>query len=243
MSGASKRRVRLLGLFTGGLTLWLVLTVVPGGTTFTRLGLLAGVCAALVALGLLTPVRVRLVGALVLLLLTGVVAFAPARSIDVSRVRAGTVREARSLVGTRYVWGGENGLGIDCSGLVRNSLRHALLEEVFVGANPGLLRAVLELWFFDSSALALKDGYRGLARQVGTAESLNVMAPSVLEPGDFTVTANGVHTMVYAGDGEWLEADPDVGRVIAVTTPTPSGWFAVPAVLMRWAVLDGASSR
>lgn len=183
------------------------------------------------------PIRLRVVIVAVL----GVLALMPVREVDEARVRSRSIEEARALLGTPYVWGGENGNGIDCSGLVRTSFRRALVREAVTGVNPGLLRRAVELWAFDASALALKDGYRAFAVQIGPVASLNAADVSTLRPGDFMVTANGLHTMAYAGQGEWIEADPGEERVISVTPPTKNPWFGEPAVLMRWSLF--ASSR
>lgn len=54
-------------------------------------------------------------------------------------------------------------------------------------------------------------------------------------PGDFAVTSDGVHVMAYIGDQTWLEADPDVKKVIKVKAPSDNPWFSEPVNVMRWA--------
>lgn len=232
-----KRRALIAGLALSGALLWGLTSWSAIGNGLTRVAQVVGIGAFLGAVLLSIPIRVRVVTIGVL----GVLALMPVREVDEARVRGRSIDEARALLGTPYVWGGENGNGIDCSGLVRTSFRRALVREAVTGVNPGLLRRAVELWFFDASALALKDGYRSFAVQVGPVQSLNVADVSTLRPGDFMVTANGLHTMAYAGQGEWIEADPGELRVISVTPPTKNPWFGEPAVLMRWSLF--ASSR
>ncbi len=79
----------------------------------------------------------------------------------------------RSYEGSPYVWGGENHLGIDCSGLVREGLIQANLHYGFQHLNPALIRQGLEMWWFDAGADALLQEYRGytqrnLAQRVST---------------------------------------------------------------------------
>jgi NlpC/P60 family len=45
------------------------------------------------------------------------------RQIGAETLRSTYLRSLYSYMGTTYVWGGENQLGIDCSGLVRDCLR------------------------------------------------------------------------------------------------------------------------
>ena len=60
-----------------------------------------------------------------------------------------------------------------------------------------------------------------------------------LSPGDLAVTDNGVHVMVYLGDGKWIQADPGIGAVATLDGRTAdNGWFHVPVTTHRWRVLD-----
>src|SRR5688500_9258400 len=55
-------------------------------------------------------------------------------------------RALRSFRGVRYVWGGENHLGIDCSGLVRKALVWGLVSNGVRTLNGKPLRDPLDLW-------------------------------------------------------------------------------------------------
>jgi hypothetical protein len=59
-----------------------------------------------------------------------------------------------------------------------------------------------------------------------------------IESGDFMVTKNWVHTMVYI-DNNLCEADLVKQKVIIInTTDTNFYWFNLPAKIMRWCDLE-----
>lgn len=173
----------------------------------------------------------------------GFVAFClwPSRAPDPQALRQDYVRALKSYNNTTYIWGGENKLGIDCSGLIRCALVDANVTYSLTQANPAALREGLWLWWHDCSANALKEQYQGKTRPLFAARAINKIDPAALQPGDMAVTADGLHVLAYLGEQTWIEADPTVsrlGRVIQVTTPTTNGWFDRSVHLMRWRQLE-----
>jgi len=161
----------------------------------------------------------------------------PGRPFSRALLRAESVDELRSFEGTRYIWGGEGRLGIDCSGLVRQAVIRSSLREGIFSLNGDLVRSAFTLWWFDSSARALRDGYRGTTTVLLEAPSVNAVPTERLAPGDFAVTSDGIDVLAFLGDHRWIEADPELGRVVIVDTPTSNRWFRVPVHLLRWRAL------
>jgi len=169
---------------------------------------------------------------------------APGRTPDRDRLRDRYVKCLRDYEGVRYLWGGESGGGIDCSGLVRRGLVRASLSEGFRTINPGLLRYGLDIWWHDCSARALKDQYRDWTRHVLATPSINQLQPDQLAAGDMAVTSDGVHVLAYLGGGEWIEADPGLGKVIRARAPVDGNpWFKTPVHVLRWRELEAAADR
>ncbi len=123
----------------------------------------------------------------------------PGRHPDKQALRERYIHALRSYEGIRYVWGGENRLGIDCSGLVRVGLINANFREGLETLNPGLMRAGLSLWWQDCSARALGEENRQFARHLFEAPAINRLDQTQLQPGDFAVTDDGAHVMVCLG--------------------------------------------
>lgn len=163
---------------------------------------------------------------------------APGRALNVQRLRSCYVAALRRYESVRYIWGGENRFGIDCSGLVRRGLINAHLREGLRRLNPTHIRSAFSLWWYDCSARALKDEYRNWTRFLFAADSINGIDPARLAPGDLAVTHDGVHVLVHLGDGEWLEADPALGQVFRGRVPVENGWFRMPASVLRWRRLE-----
>ncbi|PKL75401.1 MAG: hypothetical protein CVV27_15600, partial [Candidatus Melainabacteria bacterium HGW-Melainabacteria-1] len=143
--------------------------------------------------------------------------------------------------GTPYVWGGENWLGIDCSGLVRAAMIDTQLRHGLLGLSPQYLRQAFRIWFYDAGADTLAAGFRQQTRVVLNTPSLNALDHSQIQPGDFMVDNQGVHTMIYLGDQTWIEADPVQMKVIKVKVPSTIGWFKIPARIVRWRQLETSS--
>jgi hypothetical protein len=158
----------------------------------------------------------------------------PGRDYESARLREKYVASLAKYEGTRYVWGGENRLGIDCSGLVRSGLIIANYQSGLLAWNPRLVREGFSLWWNDCSAKALGEQYQQRTRRVFSAESINEIDYSKIMPGDFAVTEDGIHTLAYLGDQLWIEADPDVKKVIKVHVPAENPWFHQPVKIMRW---------
>ena len=205
------------------------------------------IAAAVVALwggGVFLAWRRRWLGRAVLAagLLAVLFAVAPGRPPDHARLRDAYVRELRGYEGVPYVWGGENGLGIDCSGLVRRALIVSLVKTAVSTANPAALRAGLDLWWHDCSARALGERYRGNTSFVRDASSINALPAAAAAPGDLAVSANGVHVLACLGNGEWIQAEPGLGKVFMQRAPKTDGvWFNAPVRIMRWCVLAPAA--
>jgi hypothetical protein len=230
--------------------IWLLigLATVAGGmspvrSTLARLALIAGVAGVWGgALALSWRIRWLRVFGLALAAMLGALLVLPGRPHDPARLRDQYVKSLVTYDSTRYVWGGETGRGIDCSGLIRSALVDATLRQGLVTLNPCLLRQALTVWWHDSSAAGLKEGYGGRTAVLTTSPSLNALDPSLILPGDFAVTSNGVHALAYLGRGKWIEADPVAKRVLTVETPTEHVWFTVPVHVMRWHLMESGSA-
>ena len=163
----------------------------------------------------------------------------PGRPLDQPSLRENYIAGMRSFIGTTYVWGGESSRGIDCSGLPRKALRDALMKQAVHG-NGDAARLWLTQWWYDASAKAMKESYRGFTRPTGVEGGLRQLDPAKLEGGDLAVTENGRHVMIYLGDGEWIQADPGPGRVlVAKPNEDENPWFDSRVSVHRWTVLAG----
>ena len=161
----------------------------------------------------------------------------PGSEPDQVRLRKEYISVLKRYEGTVYIWGGENKIGIDCSGLVRNGLIDANVLVGIKTLNPKPIRTALNMWWNDCSASALRDGYRNYTKTLFKAENINSANIDAMLPGDIAVTVDGVHVLAYLGENLWIEADPGVMRVILVKTPTNNPWFTVPVYILRWTQL------
>ncbi|MDB6076270.1 MAG: cell wall-associated hydrolase, invasion-associated protein [Akkermansiaceae bacterium] len=163
----------------------------------------------------------------------------PGRSMDTAALRGRYLAAMKDLEGTRYVWGGECSQGIDCSGLPRRGLRVALLEEGWRHANGAAFREWMRQWWFDESAKAMSEGYRGFTRPTGVEGILRHLDLKDLQPGDLAVNSIGSHVMIYYGDGKWIQADPGPAKVfLADPKDFPDSWFDSKVTMHRWTLLE-----
>ncbi|QJE95636.1 NlpC/P60 family protein [Luteolibacter luteus] len=204
-----------------------------------RYGLTAAL--GLVWLGLLIvlwPKKKARLAALALPLFLALPFLLPGRDLDQAHLKHDYLSGMRRFTGSTYVWGGESSRGIDCSGLPRRALRDALAQQALTG-NGKAARLWLEQWWFDTSARAMQESYRGFTKAIGVAGRMTDLDLAKIQPGDLAVTGDGRHVMIYLDKGEWIQADPGPGQVI-VATPgrDDNAWFNSYVSLHRWTSLE-----
>ncbi|MDB6125797.1 MAG: cell wall-associated hydrolase, invasion-associated protein [Pedosphaera sp.] len=233
MRSALRKRWFALWPITAGLILY------PVNNLPLRLSVLAAVMA--LYFGLLYfwwSNRTIRFTALTFIFLIGLFVLLPAKKFNASALRKNYVTSLLSYEGTRYIWGGENQWGIDCSGLIRSGLINANYHQGFLTLNPGLIRESLDLWWHDCSARALGEGHRQRTRELFSSKSINEIDHSKILPGDIAVTEDGTHVLAYIGGQTWIEADPEVKRVVKVHVPASNAWFQESVRVMRWGELE-----
>jgi energy-coupling factor transporter transmembrane protein EcfT len=209
----------------------------PVGYGIIRLGILIAI--ALIYLGILYlswKNRILKSICLGLAIAISIAMISPAKVVDAEALRERYVQKLIEFDHVGYVYGGENSLGIDCSGLVREALIKANVEIGISTANPYLLRRALEIWWFDAGADALRDGYRNFTRQVLFVSNLNALDYRQVLKGDLAASEDGGHILAYEGDKKWIEASPEANRVIRFQVPESSRTF--PVYLLRWMELN-----
>jgi hypothetical protein len=161
------------------------------------------------------------------------------RTVDRSALRSDYCAALKSYSGCRYVWGGEGYFGIDCSGFVRRGLEDALASRGFLALNPALTRESISLYWHDTTAKVIGEGYAGRTEPVTTCLMLNTLDYAPLLPGDLAVTSTGEHIMAYLGDKNWIAADPTEGKVTTFVIPeTKNAYFSTPMTIVRWKILS-----
>jgi len=237
LTAAALWRWPALRLFTIGIG---IIQLFPIRSGLTR-GAILAILAAL-WLGLAIANRPRPSTAIVILaapLLVAALLLLPGRPVPQAALAREYVRSLTPYRGAVYIWGGENRVGIDCSGLVRCGWIDANLRVGLRTANPAPLRAALWTWLHDCSARDLGDGYRGRTRPVSAVRSLNRADYGVLRTGDIAVSESGLHTLAYLGGGEWIEAEPVLNGVKRVRIPARGDiWFDSPMRIVRWRALE-----
>ena len=162
----------------------------------------------------------------------------PGRPANTEQLRQGYTSGLQQYIGARYIWGGENTRGVDCSGLVRVGLIDTDFRLGITTLNPALVREGASLWWHDCSAMALKQEYRHNTAYIMDVDSLNETDYAKLLAGDICVTENGEHTLAYIGNKEWIEADPAVMRVHTITAPSKDIFFNRKMRILRWRQLN-----
>jgi cell wall-associated NlpC family hydrolase len=200
--------------------LTVALVACPVRTTLIRAGILFAAGTGLVAARDLLPTKGRRT------LETAAVAvlawcFATSKPVPPSPERF--VAALRGYEHTPYVWGGETGRGIGCSGLVRA----ALIDTQLRAGRPG---AALRLWWRDVAARDLGTAYSSLFRGPERTPGVGSMRADV-PAGAMGVTFNGLHVLAHLGGGRWIQASPEDHRVTIRDAGEPDPWFAVPADL------------
>jgi hypothetical protein len=214
-----------------------LMIVLPWRTSLVRLGLIA--LWVLVGLSLVSLVwRRKVWRILFLMVLASCCAFVllPGRDqIETARLRQRFVHRLETYDGVRYVYGGENHRGIDCSGLVRAAMVRALFDEGIFSVDRALLRAAFTLWWRDTNAIQLGKGGKGLTLPIGDGVPMPMQAAPNLRPGDLAVTTSGSHVLACVDAHRWIEADPDVASVHIVDLNTsPIAGQEVLLVTWRW---------
>ena len=199
----------------------------PIRSGLTRAALLAGFALLWVALAYLNRERRPAIACLIAIpLLFAVFLMLPNRRVEPSALRREYVRSLLPYRGAVYIWGGENRIGIDCSGLIRCGWIDTNLRLGLRTANPGPVRAAIRTWLQDCSAQELGEGYRGRTEFVANVRALNRADYDLLAPGDIAVSDGGKHTLAYLGSETWIEAEPNCNGVKLVHVPAPGDvWF------------------
>ena len=149
----------------------------------------------------------------------------PGRDYDRIALREAIAARLPAYEGTRWVWGGENFLGMDGPGLARRSAIEGTALHGLKTCNPRLLRMALSVWW---------SGFPSKSPDAKPPKTVRVVSARNLHLADFAVYGNKEFE-VYAGDGVWFCFHPDgyVSRTRDVNSASP---FA--ATVYRWRYLE-----
>ncbi len=162
----------------------------------------------------------------------------PGKRFNTDNVKNAYLANLKNFEGSTYVWGGENKIGIDCSGLLRASYIKAMWSEGIKTLNSTPIKHGISQWWHDRTAKMMKKEYRGETKRITSAKSINEVDYNLIQPGDMAVTKNGIHVLAFLGDKKWIQAHPSEGEVVINHVPSADPWLNTPVEIMRWTIFQ-----
>lgn len=138
------------------------------------------------------------------------------------------VEALKSYLGASYAPAGEPG-GISYSALIRQALLDTTVDRETrsaVQTNQCLSGELLR-------------GCGGKLSVVQAAKNLHDVDYTLMQPGDLAILGDGIHTMAYLENRQWIHSDQIEGKVVTVEEPLGrGGWFFYQVTVMRWNALS-----
>jgi hypothetical protein len=233
------KRDQLWFFWGAALACFLTIALFPVSNRLTRwasLILIVGIWFGF--LGLMWRRRaVRLTLLIVTVVAVGLISLPARGRADLLTLRQDYAASLRRYQGVKFSYGGENFRGMDSAGLVRRSLVDTLFYRGLRSFRPELIRYAIWLWWNECSASDLGEGF--LTIHQWDTRSINDLEHVRVRLGDLAVVAGREQVLAYLGDQVWIQADPNVGRVICLAAPSQENeWFKQRIRIMRWRILD-----
>jgi hypothetical protein len=235
-----KKQKRIIISWLSLLVIVIILLILPAGSGILRLGIVLGFIV-LLSSGIYLFWRKIFLRWLFLSITTVIlmIILIPGHKGNPKQLQDEYVHSLLQYENVKYIWGGENKMGIDCSGLVREGFINANLKVGVKTLNPKLIRRAFFIWWYDCSADALGNSYRQMTTLVLKFQSMNELDYNNIMPGDIIVAEKGFHTFAYIGNNTWIEADPGKGKTITVSSEKKAAeWKGVPIKVLRWSELS-----
>jgi hypothetical protein len=128
------------------------------------------------------------------------------------------IQHVQSYENVPFVWGGENSFGLDCSGLIRQSLLKTYLSQYRIGS-------AFQIWFIDCPAKHLSTKYSNILREYKKAVLIKNVTNLNIPLGTLAVTTTGNHVLAYVGNNSWAQASPDDMKVTIKNYSENDPWF------------------
>ena len=228
------RKIKYLAL-VAFIVVYIILWILPAKYTLTRTASALSLVGIYISL-LLVSWRIIWVraGLIAIMMFFAVFLILPIGEVEGQISGESYSTELKKYENTNYVWGGENFIGIDCSGLIRRPLIDLTLRESVKRINPSMLRYGLSLWYNDASARYMATGYDNRIEKLYENLTINDLKNKIVNLGDIAITVNGVHVLAYIGNNEWIQSDPTDMKVTINKSSANSPWFNQPVNIYRF---------
>lgn len=181
--------------------------------------------------------RWMLFPAFLFVILAGVLIFLGNKKPDPEHLREAYLRQLRAFEKAPYRKGGESSNGVDASGLARTALWQAMMKQGVQQVNLRLLGPDLwKFWWQDLTTGDLLSQKFGYTVKLGNAENLAGYDSRNLKEGDLAIT-DPYHVLIFCGNGMWIDANPDAGKVLIENASSKGNWSRMPVTFLRWKVL------
>ncbi|HCC07619.1 MAG TPA: hypothetical protein DEP72_05610 [Clostridiales bacterium] len=154
-------------------------------------------------------------------------------------INACYVENLKDYENTKYMSGGENGIGIDSSGLVRRPMIDTFIEMGLLTKNMQYIRVALRIWLDDYAISDIYNNYKDMYIDIQKFSSISEITDKTIKSGDILIYDNCSQVYIYLGNNEWIEVNANDKKTIIVSAiPALCIVQEISGKVVRWKVID-----